>query len=166
MLPAWLAALVVVRDTAQIGGMAWYRARTFGYRWPGAARFFSVDGGDGAVGAAGGGGERDQRLQATRRYQQEQTYGAGDGSGSAAADSQAAGGAAAGGGLPVMRPHPISKANTALVLGLVCACIAQEWQGVPGPEVLAAIEAACVLTTAASGAIYLRQYVKGELLPP
>ncbi|WIA19224.1 hypothetical protein OEZ85_003864 [Tetradesmus obliquus] len=43
MLPAWLAVLVVGRDSAQVVGMFVYRLRMFGGRWPGAAAFFDVD---------------------------------------------------------------------------------------------------------------------------
>lgn len=43
MLPAWLAVLVVGRDTSQVAGMFWFRFRMFGGRWPGATAFFDVD---------------------------------------------------------------------------------------------------------------------------
>jgi cardiolipin synthase len=44
LLPAWLAALVIGRDAALVGGMFLLRARQLGWRWPGAAEFFKAEG--------------------------------------------------------------------------------------------------------------------------
>eukprot|EP00879_Flechtneria_rotunda_P022072 GHRR01023287.1.p1 GENE.GHRR01023287.1~~GHRR01023287.1.p1 ORF type:complete len:524 (-),score=165.34 GHRR01023287.1:201-1772(-) len=49
MLPGWLAVLVIGRDTAQVAGFTWYRLRTFGWKWPGAAKFLD---GDGVIGSS------------------------------------------------------------------------------------------------------------------
>jgi hypothetical protein len=58
----------------------------------------------------------------------------------------------------------VSKVNTALVLVLVAGCMTQQWQGLPGQEVLDALEAAVAATTAASAAAYAQLHWTGRLL--
>jgi cardiolipin synthase len=156
MLPLWLTALVLARDTAQMGGIVWWRARMFGYRWPGAARFFDVDAQVAMPGSGGGGGDGGGSAP-----QGAVTPAAGT---AAASDAASSGGSGGGGSLPMMRPHIVSKANTALVMGLVVACIGHQWVGLPAEEVLWGLEAAAAGTTAASGAIYARLWLQGRLL--
>jgi hypothetical protein len=76
----------------------------------------------------------------------------------------AAAAAAAEGGLPSIKPLMVSKVNTALVLLLVAGCMTQQWQGVPGQDVLEALEVAVAGTTAASAAAYARLHWSGRLL--
>lgn len=145
MLPAWLAVLVVGRDTAQVVGMFVYRLRMFGGTWPGAAAFFDVD--------------------ASVQQQQQQRQGQQHGQPVAAAGSGAA--AASGGSsntLPVIRPLLVSKANTALIMVLAAGCMAHQWQGVPAQEVLDALELMAGGTTAASAAAYGYLHWTGRLL--
>lgn len=168
LLPAWLAALVAARDAAQVAALAWYRYQMFGGRWPGAARFFDVDAdvggsdGGGSSSGAGGGGGGGAAAPAP-------------GPGAGIDEAEEAGGAEAAGalagcsapmGLPTMRPHIVSKANTALVLVLIGGCISHAWLGAPPAELLAGLEWGAAATTGASGAIYVQQYLSGKLLPP
>jgi hypothetical protein len=133
MVPSWLAVLVVGRDSTQVVGMFWYRLRMFGGTWPGASAFFNVDHAirsntpptSSAASAAdsflGDDSTSIVAPHAGKQQQQEQ--------------------------LPMIRPLFISKANTALVMALVAGCMSSQWQGVPGQETLAALEAITAGTT-------------------
>jgi hypothetical protein len=70
------------------------------------------------------------------------------------------------GQLPMIRPLFISKANTALILALVAACMGHQWQGFPDKEVLEALEVVAASTTAVSAAAYARLHWQGRLLAP
>jgi len=136
--PWWLALLVAGRDAGLVWGVCAARMRAFGGRWPGARRFFDVDGDQGAE--AGGGGE-------------------GGGSGS--------GGSIGGGGgaMPPLKPLLISKANTVVQLAFFGGCIGRLWLGeaaVPRAW-LDAGEALTAATTAASAAAYLSAWRGGAL---
>jgi cardiolipin synthase len=165
MLPAWLAVLVVGRDSAQVAGMFVYRLRMFGGRWPGAAAFFDVDA---AV------PQQQQQQQVCTAHEMQGLDGlagrapgssnsSSSGSGSTGPAAAAASGSAAN-GLPAIKPLMVSKVNTALVLVLVAGCMTQQWQGLPGQDVLDALEAAVAATTAASAAAYARLHWTGRLL--
>lgn len=172
MVPAWLAVLVVGRDSTQVVGMFVYRLRMFDGVWPGAAAFFDVDhavkplqqqqqqpskgggsdgGSDEAAPTAGG----SSSAPFDQKQQQRQQAGAGS-----------SGDSMAGQHLPTIRPLLISKANTALVMVLVGGCMAQQWQGVPGVDVLQALEVATAGTTLASAVAYAWLHWKGQLLAP
>eukprot|EP00878_Enallax_costatus_P030342 GHUV01033032.1.p1 GENE.GHUV01033032.1~~GHUV01033032.1.p1 ORF type:complete len:384 (+),score=103.25 GHUV01033032.1:300-1451(+) len=148
MLPGWLAVVVVGRDAAQVTGMMWYRVKMFGGAWPGAAAFFDVDGTTPAA------------TTATA-----QTAGSASATTASSTGSQASSKAAAGVGLPQMKPLMVSKLNTVLIFVLVAGCISQEWQGVPGQEVLDILEYSIAGTTAASAVAYVGLYRAGKLLP-
>jgi hypothetical protein len=169
MLPGWLAVLVVGRDTAQVAGMFVYRFKMFGGKWPGATAFFDVDA---AV-----------PQQQQQQQQKQQDASANEGSHTGVFGQQANSGidssnsrsststttdptaaAAAESGLPSIKPLMVSKVNTALVLLLVAGCMTQQWQGLPGQEVLDALEMAVAGTTAASAAAYARLHWTGQLL--
>jgi len=165
LLPGWLAALVVVRDVGQIGVTVGYRVSMFGGRWPGLAALLDVDNEPAAAPDAGG--SRQQQQQ-----QEEGVDSSSSSSGAAGAEEAVAEGEAApsqplpAAGAPDMpRIHPlfISKLNTALAFVLAGGCIAQQWQGVPGAEVLQGLEVAVGGTTAASGLAYLWLYRQGRL---
>jgi hypothetical protein len=64
----------------------------------------------------------------------------------------------------MIRPLLVSKANTALVMVLVAACMGHEWQGLPGQDVLDTLEYAAAGTTLASAAVYARLHWRGQLL--
>jgi phosphatidylglycerophosphate synthase len=162
MLPGWLAALVVGRDGAQIAGMFVVRLRMFGGTWPGARAFFDVDHDVGAPAAA-----EAHEVQHRRSGDMEQQQGSAASSSSRTSSGggpAAAAPAAAPGGLPVIRPLLVSKANTALTMLLVCACMGHQWQGVPSQEVLVTLELLAASTTAASAAAYAWLHARGQLL--
>jgi hypothetical protein len=68
------------------------------------------------------------------------------------------------GQLPMIRPLLISKANTALIMALVAACMGHQWQGFPDRDVLDALEVVAASTTAVSAAAYARLHWQGKLL--
>jgi cardiolipin synthase len=165
MLPGWLAMLVVGRDTAQVAGMFVYRLGMFGGRWPGAAAFFDVDA------AVPQQQQQQQKQQDSSTEEGSHTGVAGqqatsniDSSRSSTSNTTGPTAAAAESGLPSIKPLMVSKVNTALVLLLVAGCMTQQWQGLPGQEVLDALELAVAGTTAASAAAYARLHWTGRLL--
>ena len=172
LLPAWLATLVAVRDAGQVAVTARHRLAMFGGRWPGLAAFADVDGAPPLAAAAGAACERRQGEEAGGgagagsgdiEQQQHQQPAASEAAGTAAAGTAAAGTAAAA-EMPRIRPLFVSKLNTALALLLVGGAVTAQWQGVPGPEALAALEAAVGATTAGSGLAYLWLWRQGRLL--
>lgn len=192
LLPTWLALLVVGRDVALVGGMCWYRARMFGWRWPGAATFFDVDavvprqhGTDSATHAANVSSTEPETASPTEpgmtssstvsssaasvQHKGDARYmGSGQEPGSIATSSVSSSNSQAElphGSLPTMQPLMISKVNTALIFALVTACMSHQWQGVPGQEVLDMMETAIAATTIISGGVYAQQFLAGKLLP-
>lgn len=157
MLPAWLAVLVVGRDSSQVVGIFWYRLRMFGGSWPGAAAFFDVDH---AVSSTQQQQQQDQHHQQEPLQQQCHT----DTPSSSSSSSSEGAVPPAGQQLPMMRPLLVSKANTALVMALVAGCMGHQWQGVPGEEVLQALELGAAGTTLASAVAYARLCLAGQLL--
>jgi len=157
MLPAWLAVLVVGRDSSQVAGMFWYRLRMFGGSWPSAAVFFDVDH---AVPT-----QQQQHQDQKKKHQQQQELLQQCHTHEPSASSSSEGTLPlTGQQLPMMRPLLVSKANTALVMALVAGCMAHQWQGVPGQEVLQALELGAAGTTMASAVAYARLYLGGQLL--
>lgn len=150
MVPYWLAVLVVGRDSTQVVGMFWYRLRMFGGVWPGASVFFDVDH---AVGSTATSSSTASNAQGSNA-----AAGSTDGKQQQQQQKQ----------LPTIRPLMISKANTALIMALVAGCMANQWQGLPDQDVLAALEMVTAGTTLASAVAYGHLHWKGKLLasPP
>mmetsp|Transcript_5696 Transcript_5696/g.12595 ORF Transcript_5696/g.12595 Transcript_5696/m.12595 type:complete len:329 (-) Transcript_5696:122-1108(-) len=144
LIPTWVAATIVGRDVALVGGMFVHRANMLGWRLSSVREFFQTQ--DAAAGPASG---ATAHLPAADRG----TSGPGP--------APAAPGA---GGVPYMRPLMISKVNTVLQLSLITACLSQAWMSWPEPSALQVLEVTTVGTTAASCAAYAHKYIRGKLL--
>jgi hypothetical protein len=173
LLPAWLAVLVVARDSSQIVVTVGYRFAMFGGRWPGYAAFFEIDDSAGATKGAGGGGGSDNGAANTDVEAPADAEGGAKGQPQQRGDLQQrdahqqqhdAPGHQPQAEMPRMRPLLVSKVNTALAFGLIGGVVLHQWQGVPPAEVLRGLELAVGATTLASGLAYFWLHRRGRLL--
>ena len=65
---------------------------------------------------------------------------------------------------PPARPPARPQVNTCFQLGLVGACMAQAWLGLPGPAVVDWVAAGTAVTTVWSAGAYARAYMAGNML--
>ncbi len=149
VLPGPVVGIIVGRDALLVTGAFAARAKSLGWRWPGAAEFFRV----GSAAAPSG-------LAAPMP-----AGGPGGGSDGAGSDG-GAGGSSLAPAAPLVQPLYISKVNTVFQLGLVGTCILHSWLGWPGEGPVWAASALTAGTTVWSCAAYFQAYRQGRVLAP
>ena len=162
MLPPAVVGIIVGRDVVLVTGAFVVRARSLGWRWPGAAEFFRV--------APGGGGGTPEAKPGGESAAGGAVGGAAGlparGAATAEAAADGGGGAGAGGAAPapLVKPLLISKVNTGFQLGLVGACITHSWLGWPSDALVWWGSVTTAGTTLASCVAYLAAYRQGRVL--
>lgn len=159
LIPGWVAAVVVGRDVALVGGMFVHRFRMLNWQWPGAAVFFKTAALPAAAPPPAATAHNSPGHPSAAPPGQQQEH-ASTSSGGAARGAEGSSG-----GVPIMKPLMISKVNTVLQLSLVGGCMTQAFYGWPGVVVMQPLEIATAATTVLSSAAYVYKYATGKLLP-
>ncbi|MEW5299431.1 MAG: hypothetical protein WDW36_002449 [Sanguina aurantia] len=185
LMPWWIAAAIVGRDVGLVGGMFVHRAHMLGWKWPGAAIFFSTqdvpsaqptsaqhhsqDGaGSGSAGHASDppsapSSDMASGLHPGRHASPGSLDASGGGSGGREGGGSAQAGRAGDGGVPYMKPLLISKINTVFQLALVGAYIAKAQVGWPDDDMLHLLTVLTVSTTVWTCVRYAHKYLTGRL---
>ncbi|KAL4433869.1 hypothetical protein ABPG75_000310 [Micractinium tetrahymenae] len=167
VLPGPVVGIIVGRDVLLVTGAFAARAKSLGWRWPGAAEFFRVgsSGAGGALGALPAAGDESSSSSSSGSSSGREAGGEGH-AGSSGGRGGGSGGSSPAPAAPLVQPLYISKVNTVFQLGLVGTCILHSWLGWPGEGALWAASALTAGTTVWSCAAYFRAYRKGRVLAP
>ncbi|GAB4819862.1 hypothetical protein N2152v2_006908 [Parachlorella kessleri] len=164
VLSAPMVALILGRDVFLVAGAFAARAKSLGWRWPGAGEFFRLQPASSPPAPSSIAPAEPTQPTAEREGLQQTCSGdapsASSGSAGAQAEERAGGAPAA----PFVEPLYISKVNTCFQLVLVGACMSRAWLGVPSDDVVWWLAASTAGTTVWSCAAYITAFRAGRLL--